>query len=260
MVAVILKVSSGSSSLIKTGTTIPVWPPSNQPIYSHGIAQSWAMPQSFPLKPKTSELEAATSRLVIPSPGRDPGWSNSILRLSGPPAFPDNIELNFTTCSPLPFLTGFIAGLIPASYSASVTHRLMNGSFAPDSHLLPLMTVLCDLSLLWTMTYIFQYLCRVIDAHGVYAAKTFFLVWKHGLCSIICPTACKTPDYVSSKKYRKPSWPIDFRGVDLFQCNVPTVLLIFRKRHKNIPRLLVSPKRTGVLSWSREELVAPSHF
>lgn len=134
----------------------------------------------------------------------------------------------------------------------------MNRWFAPDSHLLPLMTVLCDLSLLWTMTYIFQYACRVIEAHGVYAAKTFFLVWKHSLSSIICPTACKTPDYGSSKKYKKCSWPIDFSGVDLFQCNVPTVLLIFRKWHKNIPRLLVSSKRTGVLLWSKEEFVALS--
>lgn len=150
------------------------------------------MSQSFPLKPKTLEMEAATSGLVIPSPG--------VLRLSGPPAFPDNMKLNFITCSPLPFLTGFIAGLIPASYSASVTHRLMNRSFAPDSHLLPLMMVLCRLSLLWIMTYIFQYLCRVIDAHGVYAAKTFFLVWNQSLSNIACPTACKTPDYGSSKK------------------------------------------------------------
>lgn len=37
---VILKVSSGSSSLIKTETTISGWPPSNQHIYSHRIVQS----------------------------------------------------------------------------------------------------------------------------------------------------------------------------------------------------------------------------
>lgn len=53
--------------------------------------------------------------------------------------------------------------------------------------------------------HIFQCLCRIIDVHGLYAAQTFFLVWKHGLSSIICPTVCKAPDYGPPKKYRKPS-------------------------------------------------------
>lgn len=68
MVAVILNVSSSSSPLIKS-EMIPGWSPLNQYIYPHGITQSGAMPQSSPLKPKMLEMEAAISRLVIPSLG-----------------------------------------------------------------------------------------------------------------------------------------------------------------------------------------------
>lgn len=66
--------------------------------------------------PEAKDITDGRSHLqVIYSTSR---WTSPSLSV-----FPESTELNFITCSPLPFLTGFIAGLIPASYPASITHK-----------------------------------------------------------------------------------------------------------------------------------------
>lgn len=191
--------------------TISGWPPSNQEITPMGLHSLEVCTDPFPEAIRDGSRHLQVSYFISRWTSPSSVWSICFSRQ--PKAELYNM---FST----PLLNRFFSRTYLCSLFCD--HNPQTNEQVTCSWQCPLAS---HGSPLWSLpamyNHIFQSLCRIIDVHGICAAQTFFLFWKHGLSSIMCPTVSKTqtPKHQSpkhqyrllyfsdgpSEKYRKPS-------------------------------------------------------